>query len=55
MIMSEAKPLTQEQVWGVPESDIPVADQLPKDWCPLRKRLCGYWDNECRADECVDI
>jgi len=49
------EPLTDEQLWGVPEDEQPKDEQLPVDWCPLRKRLCTFWDQQCRAEECVDI
>jgi len=44
-----SEPLTFEQLFGVPESDIkkPVVDE---DFCPYQQKKCCYWDAGCQVD-----
>jgi len=45
------KPLTDEQLWGLPESEFPQTQQVHE--CPYKKVQCLCWDNGCQADICV--
>lgn len=46
------KPLTLEQIWGVPEAD-GKEQSAEENFCLLKQVKCLAWDNECRAEECI--
>lgn len=56
-----AKPLTDEQLWGLPDKDRPESPQespqespeQKPDWCPYKERRCQFWDQGCQADMCI--
>ncbi len=45
------KPLTDEQVWGVPKTPKVVEEQT--NICVHKKIPCSAWDNGCRVERCV--
>lgn len=48
------KPLTDEQLWGIPDKDRPTAKgPPPANYCPYKDRACQFWDQGCQADMCV--
>jgi len=48
---SMSKPLTDEQLWGLPESELPQTQQVHE--CPYKGVQCLCWDHGCQADICV--
>lgn len=46
------QPLTEEQLWGVPEEQIKKVE-APKDFCPRKNIRCQAWDDGCQAEICI--
>jgi len=49
--MEDNKPLTDEQLWGVPESVSQA--EVTEDFCLYKKVRCAVWDNGCLAEKCI--
>lgn len=53
------KPLTDEQIWGVPvdtavEEQPEIEGRTAFDYCPYKKIRCSAWDRgECRIQKCM--
>lgn len=49
------QPLTDEQIWGIPTTDMPDKSvyEVPADFCLIRQLYCQWWDGECVAESCV--
>lgn len=45
------KPLSDEQIWGVPVGELPKQDQSRV--CPIEHLRCEYWDGECLLGRCL--
>jgi hypothetical protein len=45
------KPLTKEQIWGIPEMDEQIKE--PADFCLYKKIRCSAWDDECQVEKCI--
>ena len=52
--MLEAKPLTDEQLWGVPQHLLPAASAESQEpvWCLHKKQRCMWWDHGCQLEIC---
>gem|GEM_PF-5209646 len=48
------KPLTDEEIWGVPAEDVPDAEDKDFPVCPTAGTYCSYYvDGSCRSRLCV--
>ena len=47
-------PLTNEQIWGVPDDELPDDINIDLEVCPIIDEWCVYYDGgHCRALECA--
>jgi len=46
------KPLTDEQLWGVPTMPA-VEEKENENYCPYKNIRCSAWGNGCQLKKCI--
>lgn len=48
------EPLTPEQIWGVPEDQLPDPEDKDFEACPVAEGYCAFFERgQCLAMHCV--